>query len=147
MRLIRASQSACDRARESLSLALDGELSELERTRLDLHLAQCGDCRSFQAESSATTMLLRAAPQQPMSVPIVLPRTRRLSTARMMQAGAAAAAVALVAGLSAVQSIGQRAASSAGPQIKLSPTASLGHDDEVAPIRHALPRVDFRTAL
>jgi hypothetical protein len=126
---------------------LDGELSELERAGLDLHLDRCAECRFFHAEAAAATQLLRAAPAEEMSVPIALPPTRRLSGARVLQAGAAAAAVALVAGLSAMQSIGQRESSAAVPQIKLSPTASLGHDDEVAPIRDSLPRVDFRTAL
>ena len=147
MWLTRASDSACDRAREALSLALDGELSELERARLDVHLELCADCRSFEAGAGAMTQLLRAAAPEEMSVPVVLPRARRLSAARMIQAGAAAAAVALVAAFSALQSVGPRESSPAVPQIKLSPTASLGHDDELAPIRHALPRVDFRTAL
>jgi hypothetical protein len=82
-----------------------------------------------------------------MSIPVVLPRARRLSAARLLQAGAAAAAVALVAGLSAIHGVGQRSSASATPNIKLSPTASLGHDDELAPIRHLTPRIDYRTAL
>lgn len=141
MRLIRAPHSACDRAREALSLALDGELSELERARLDLHLEHCPECRAFEAETTAASRLLRSAPLEQMSVPIALPRPRRLSAARMMQAGAAAAAVAIVAGLSAMHGIGQRE-SAGGPQIKLSPTASLGHDDELAPIRAPATRLD-----
>jgi predicted anti-sigma-YlaC factor YlaD len=147
MRLIRASHTACDGAREALSLALDGELSELEQARLDQHLARCVECRAFDAESAAVSSVLRSAPLEQLSVPIVLPRPRRLSVARMMQAGAAAAAIAIVAGLSAVHSIGQRESAANGVQIKLSPTASLGHDDEVALLRHAPPRIDFRTAL
>lgn len=146
MRLIRPSHSVCDRAREAMSLAIDGELSELGRARLNLHLERCPECRAFEAEATGLSRLLRSAPAEQMSVPIVLPRARRLSAARMLQAGAAAAAVALVAGLSALHSVGQRESASL-PQIKLSPTASLGHDDELAPIRHLPPRVDFRTAL
>ena|SRR5919201_5832078 len=147
MRLIRASHSACDGAREALSLALDGELSELERARLDLHLERCAECRTYEAETAAASSLLRNAPLEQMSVPIALPRPRRLSVARMMQAGAAAAAIALVAGLSTVHGVGQRESAANGLPFKLSPTASLGHDDEVALLRHAPPRVDFRTAL
>jgi predicted anti-sigma-YlaC factor YlaD len=130
-----------------LSLALDGELSELERARLDQHLELCAECRTFEAESSAFSQLLRHAPPEQMSVPIVLPRRRRLSAARMMQAGAAAAAVAIVAALSTVHGIGQRESSATVPNFKLSPTAGLGRDDEVAPIRHAPPHVEYRTAL
>jgi anti-sigma factor RsiW len=129
-----------------MSLALDGELSELGRTRLDVHLEGCPECRAFEAETTAVSRLLRSAAPEQMAVPILLPRTRRLSTARMLQAGAAAAAVALVAALSVLHSVGQPQTASV-PQIKLSPTASLGHDDELAPIRNAPPRPDFRTAL
>ena len=66
----------------------------------------------------------------------------------MMQAGTAAAAIALVAALSAVHSVGQReSVVIRQPQIKLAPTASLGHDDEVTPSRQPPPRGDYRTAL
>ena len=144
MRLIRTSYSVCDRAREAMSLELDGELSELGRARLDAHLDRCPDCSAFEAESSAVAQLLREAPCEEMSIPIVLPRARRLSMARMAQAGTAAAAVALVAGLSAIHGVTHR---SSAANFRLSPTASLGHDDELAPIRHTTPRIDYRVAL
>jgi predicted anti-sigma-YlaC factor YlaD len=130
-----------------MSLALDGELPQLDRARMDAHLERCPDCRAFEAESSVVAQLLRQAPKEEMSVPIALPRARRLSAARMLQAGAAAAAVALVAGLSAAHSVGQRSSAPTVPHFKLSPTASLGHDDELAPIRQFTPRIDYRTAL
>jgi predicted anti-sigma-YlaC factor YlaD len=145
MRLIRPSETACDRAREALSVALDGELSELERARLDLHLELCASCRAFEADSSALAQTLRNAAPLELSVPIVLPRRSRLSRVRAAQTGAAAAALALVAALATSHGIGQRAAS--GPRIQLSPNAALGHDDELAPVRHPTPRIDFRTAL
>jgi anti-sigma factor RsiW len=147
MRLVRTSHSACDRAREALSVGLDGELSELDRARLDAHLERCPDCAAFEAGSSAVAQLLRQAPQEQMSVPIMLPRAGRLSVARMLQAGAAAAAVALVAGLSAIHGAGQRSSAPSVAHFKLSPTASLGRDDELAPIRYVTPRIDYRTAL
>src|SRR5437763_7938124 len=147
MSLIRASHSACDRAREALSLALDGELSELEHARLDLHLDRCPACRAFESQTSAVSSVLREATLEQMSVPIVLPRARRLSVARMLQAGAAAVAVALVAALSTVQGIGQRESASRVQSFKLSPTASLGHDDELALIRELPPTPGFRTPL
>ena len=147
MRLIRTSHSVCERAREAVSLALDCELPQLDQARVDAHLERCPDCRAFKAESSAVAQLLRQAPKEEMSVAIALPRARRLSAARLLQAGAAAAAVALVAGLSAIHSVGQRSSAPAAPHVKLSPTASLGHDDELSPIRHLTPRIDYRTAL
>src|SRR5438034_11461698 len=107
MRLIRTPHSACDRAREALSVALDGELPELDHARLGAHLERCAECRSFEAESSGVARLLREAPREEMSVSIVLPRPRRLAAARLLQAGAVAAAVALVAGLSASHGVGQ----------------------------------------
>src|SRR5438094_8443860 len=147
MRLVRTSQSSCDGAREAMSLALDGELAELDQARLDAHLERCPECRAFRTASTTMTALLRQAPREEMSVPIVMPRPRRLSTARILQAGAAAAAVALVAGLSAIHGVGQRSSSPPGPSFKLSPTASPGHHDELAPIRPVTPRIDYRTAL
>src|SRR6266480_1378126 len=106
MRLVRTSRYSCDRAREAMSLALDGELSELGQARVDAHLERCADCRAFGTDSSMLTALLRQAPREEMSVPIVLPRPGRLSAARLLQAGAAAAAVALVAGASAIHGVG-----------------------------------------
>ena len=143
MRLIRAPQSACDRAREALSLGLDGELSELERARLDLHLEGCAECRAFEGGTVAATQFLRDAPLEQMSVPIVLPRARRLSVVRLMQASAAAAAVALIAGHSAMHGVAQRQSASAVPYVKLSPTAGLGRDDELSPV--AKPALTART--
>jgi anti-sigma factor RsiW len=130
-----------------MSLALDGELSELGQARLDAHLERCPDCRAFGTGSTTMTALLRQAPREEMSVPILMPRPRRLSAARILQASAAAAAVALVAGLSAIHGIGQRSSSPPEPNFKLSPAAALGHDDELALIRPVTPRIDYRTAL
>ena len=145
MRLIRPSETACDRAREALSLALDGELSELEQARLNLHLGVCASCRTFEADSSALTRTLRSAAPVEMSVPIVLPRRGRASRVRAFQTGTAAAAVALVAVFATSHEFGQRSAS--GPWVQVSPNAALGHDDELVPLRHPTPRIDFRTAL
>ena len=137
----------CARARFWASLRVDGELSELEGALLDAHLERCADCRAFGTDSSTLTALLRQAPREEMSVPIVLPRPGRLSAARLLQAGAAAAAVALVAGASAIHGVGQRSSSPPTPSFRISPTASLGHNDELAPIRPVTPRIDYRTAL
>ncbi len=88
---MRANTYACDRARQWLSLRLDGELSELEQALLAAHLERCDACRTFEAETAALTAALRAAPLERLQ-PIALPRRRRVS-ARAFQAGAAAAAV------------------------------------------------------
>ena len=60
----------CDRVRAQISLELDGELSQLERAMLTSHLARCTDCRVFEAEVTAFTHALRAAPLETLSVPI-----------------------------------------------------------------------------
>jgi len=86
----------CMLARESASVRLDGELSELESARLDAHLRGCGDCRAYAEEIAAIAEELRAAALERPGQRVVLPRRRALSSARM-QVAAAAAAVAVAA--------------------------------------------------
>ena len=85
--------SDCDRMRGVISACLDGEVSEVERATLDVHLAACGDCRAHAAGLAETSRLLRTTPLEELSFPIALP-SHRLRFARTMQLGAAAAAVA-----------------------------------------------------
>ena len=133
MRLARSIEESCERVREQLSLALDGELPELDALRLKTHLKNCPDCSAFGAATRAATNILRTAEPEEPTFPLMVPRRRRVS-ARMLQAGAAAAAVALVAALSTLNDVsGHR---SETQLFRLSPTASLGHNDEVAPIRY-----------
>jgi predicted anti-sigma-YlaC factor YlaD len=85
----------CMLARESASARLDNELSELETARLDAHLRGCAECLAYAEEIGAIAVRLRGAALERPGQAVVLPR-RRLSGARM-QAGVAAAAVAVVA--------------------------------------------------
>ena len=85
--------SDCDRMRSVISACLDGEVSEVERATMDVHLAACADCRAYAAGLAETSRLLRAAPLEELDFPIALP-SHRLRLARTMQLGAAAAAVA-----------------------------------------------------
>jgi anti-sigma factor RsiW len=144
MRLARSVEESCERVREQLSLALDGELSELGWLHLKTHLQGCPDCRAFEARTRAATEILRTSEPEEPAVPFVLPRTRRLR-GRMLGAGAAAAAVALVAALSTLNDVGQRQ-SDAQP-FRLSPTVVFDHNDEVAPIRHIRVRPIHRLPL
>jgi anti-sigma factor RsiW len=144
MRLARSVEESCERVREQLSLALDGELSELGWLHLKTHLKGCPDCRAFEARTRATTNILRSSELVEPDFPLVLPRTRWMP-GRMLGAGAAAAAVALVAALSTLSDVGQRQ-SDAQP-VRLSPTASLGHNDELAPIRQTRVRPVQRVPL
>jgi predicted anti-sigma-YlaC factor YlaD len=146
MRLIRPSLHAnCEQPREAISLRLDGELPELDQARLDAHLEHCAACRALQAELDGVTTLLRAAPVDQPDFDVRLPGRRRVSV-RMVQAGAAAAAVVVVAGLSTVHGLGQREA--AAPN-DFAASIALGHDDELTPDRHPAraPRPRFRTAV
>lgn len=91
----------CTRTRELLSLELDGELSQLDSARLESHLVHCAQCRTLKTELAAMTLALRAAPLEQLERPISLPRRMRWSL-RPLQVGAAAAVIAVAAGLAGV---------------------------------------------
>jgi hypothetical protein len=144
MRLARSVDDSCERVREQLSLALDGELSELGSARVQAHLSDCSDCRAFAARTRAATNILRTAELEEPVFSLVLPR-RGWLPGRVTGAAAAAAAVALVAALSGLHDVGQR--QSEAQPFHLSPTASLGRNDEVAPVRHMRVRPVQRVPL
>jgi anti-sigma factor RsiW len=91
----------CRAVRELVSLELDGELTELDAARLETHLAACAGCSALWTELHGLTLALRAAPLEPLSRPIALPHRVRVFL-RPLQVGAAAATIALVAGLAGV---------------------------------------------
>ncbi len=88
----------CERARASVSAQLDGELSELETLRLDLHLRECPECAAWLHSVRATTDQLRQARLEVPSVSLALPgrRPRRTGTLALATAAAAMAAAAAV---------------------------------------------------
>ena len=91
----------CDRIRGSISESLDGELSEMEGMRLENHLEHCAACNAYAASARHAARLIRDTPLESLDFPIVLP-SRRLAVARRMKIVAAAAAVVLMVGVSAV---------------------------------------------
>ena len=93
------SPNTCDGIHELFSASLDGELAELEEARLQAHLASCAGCRSYADGAAAAAGLVRSAPLEQPSFPIVVPG-RRLAVARRLQAVAAVAAVGVTVGLS-----------------------------------------------
>jgi predicted anti-sigma-YlaC factor YlaD len=140
MRLMRESLTPCDQAREYISLALDGELAEVERVRLEAHTASCAECRAYATDVDAVTDELRSAEPELPAHTVVLPRSRRLSV-RSFQVGAAAAAVvAIVAAGSVFQGVGSR---SANQPLHLSQSSLWSAGDNVTrqptkqtPVRH-----------
>jgi anti-sigma factor RsiW len=89
--------SDCQRARESVSAQLDGELSELGSARLSAHLRECEACTAYALEVSAIATRLRAAPLERPGTGVALPARRR--RAGMQIAAAAAVAVAAASSL------------------------------------------------
>ena len=97
MRLVRSYDRRCERAREWLSLAVDGELSRFERALVDRHVAGCAECAAFGVEVRGFTGALRTAEPERLTHPVAIPeRRRRLGALRPAQAAAAALAVVAV---------------------------------------------------
>ena len=93
----------CDRAREWVSLRLDGELSPLEEELLERHLELCDECRLFEVDVRWATDVLRLTPQErPARRLKVRPAPKPRVSARRVTAVAAAAALALGALLGAI---------------------------------------------
>ena len=91
------SGTQCARARESVSIGLDGELRELDFRRLQAHLRVCADCAAWSERVEVTTTQLREAPLAAPVAPIELPRRGR--TWRAVPALSAAAGLAVVASI------------------------------------------------
>jgi anti-sigma factor RsiW len=113
MWLVRPLHRSCERVREQLSIAQDGELSQLEAAHLDAHLARCASCRAFGAELGAVTRVLRTTPLEEPSFPIAIPGRNR-ATRRAFQVSAAAAVV-LAAGIGSLDLASRGAQQSATP--------------------------------
>lgn len=85
----------CTRAHAAASSCLDGELSELGRARLELHLRDCAACRAYADELGAIAAALRTAPLERPRLPVDVPRRRLAGLVRGH--AAAVAAVGLIA--------------------------------------------------
>ena len=100
MRLVGQLSSACEHAREHVSLQLDGELSEFEQIALAAHLQSCAGCRAYAGSVGQVSVRLRAAGLEQPGFPVVLPHRSRIRIPVRAAQVAAAAAVAVVVGLS-----------------------------------------------
>ena len=88
----------CERTRRSLSVSLDHELTEFEQAFVGAHLERCELCFAFQLRITDLTAAVRATPLERLSMPILVPATRRagwLSAGRLASAAGAAAVAAL----------------------------------------------------
>lgn len=83
----------CSRARESVSVQLDGELPELELDRLETHLRICPECSAWAEQVRDVTLRLRAAALERPAEGLVLPRRGHRWTVSSAVALASAAAV------------------------------------------------------
>jgi predicted anti-sigma-YlaC factor YlaD len=111
MRLVSGRPAYCERAREWISLGVDGELSPFEHALLASHLERCEDCAAFQADIAGITRDLRADSLERIGRPVDVPSGRRAPLRRLrLGAVTSAAAVALVA-LALGGSLGSRALS------------------------------------
>ncbi len=132
----------CDRARESVSAELDGELPELERERLSAHLRTCLDCSAWAEQVADTARLLREATLETPAMSSALPgHARRL---RVAPALAVSSAAALVASLVVAVSL-QNA--SLGSRPALSGDAPSGQSTKLDPVMTDQPAMSLtRTA-
>ena len=116
------SPTDCDRARASVSVRLDGELSELDGVRLDDHLRECANCSAYARELHALTAELRAAALEQPTVTVFVPARRR-PLVRLQTAAAAAAIVAIAAGSSFA--VGRALAPQGGPATTTAPASDV----------------------
>ena len=87
--------TACERAVQSISLALDDEIDALDLAALERHLQRCDQCRRESVEIGGFTRLLRDSSVLGLESPLTVqtPRRRRV---RVTRAGAIALAAAAV---------------------------------------------------
>jgi anti-sigma factor RsiW len=96
-----------------MSLAMDGELTELDAAALKVHLERCERCRAYARTVSEVTKSLRSAPLEQPEIPVLVPHRSRVRVPlRAVQVGAAAAVIAVVGATSAgLTTGGERAVS------------------------------------
>jgi predicted anti-sigma-YlaC factor YlaD len=83
----------CMTARQATSARLDGQVTELEATRLDAHLLACPECRAFAASIAGVAAEIQAAPLERPSRVDLLPARRRMPVVALAAAAALIAAV------------------------------------------------------
>ena len=96
----------CEMARLWISMAVDDDVSEVERAALDEHLEGCEDCTEWRALAEAVVLHVRTTPPIPAPeglLPVLAPRRSRRRMRLAVRAGGlvAAASAAAVLGIAA----------------------------------------------
>jgi predicted anti-sigma-YlaC factor YlaD len=94
--------TACEHTRRWISLALDGETSELEAAAVRRHVGRCADCARLAVELGGLTERLRATPLDEPRRPLTVPAGRTRTFRRPVQRRVALAAAFAVSVASAV---------------------------------------------
>ncbi len=143
MRLVGQLNSACEQAREHVSLQLDGELSPFQQSALHAHLTVCSACRSYAAGVGMVSTRLREAQLEQPLFPVVVPHRSRLRVPTRAVQVAAAAAVAMVVGLS---SAGVSLMNGGSPSTSLRASEAFpDRGPNFEPIRSTRSSIEFRT--
>lgn len=95
----------CERVRSQISVALDAEVSELDRRLVAAHLARCAECRAIEDTVRAFTEELRTAPLELLERPVVVTRARPRRRAWLTTAEVSVAATVLI-GLGVLSQLG-----------------------------------------
>jgi predicted anti-sigma-YlaC factor YlaD len=112
------SSVVCERVRSHVSLALDGELSQLERRMLASHLLRCAECDSYSRQVNELTAALRQAPLEPLERQIMISRPRRVSFT-IAQAGVAATLAVAALGMLSQVGLPGRSESASQPTTRI----------------------------
>jgi hypothetical protein len=130
----------CERARKWASLAVDCELSELGKTRLQAHLRSCAACAEYVGGLRVVTRELRAAPLPTPSRPLVPAAAR----GRRFPVGLAVIAIVVAAMFGGLA--GALHPTAAGPRAHTSAVRLSSFFQTVATTEPG-PRVPRKTAL
>lgn len=127
----------CERTRQWISLALDSELSQFERSLVSGHVVRCAACRAFEVHVTEMTREVRRAPAERMSARIYLPIRRRLAwrAAGVARVGSVAAVVVSAISIGLVAAPENRPFAGDAPLVAASLEQPGGLNDLVIGIR------------
>lgn len=133
----------CERVRSQISIALDAEVSELDRRLVAAHLARCAECRAVESTVREFTEELRAAPLEIPTRSFVLTRSRLPRRAWLATTEYGVAAMLLIGALGILTQLGASDSRSVADRVTpanlfqsaWSPELELAQIDPSAPTR------------